>query len=66
MWYSDTVKKWVRCELTFIFMEVSEMKKCNKSEKKGRSENKTTFRIAMVVGGAVLIIVACIAIIVLL
>lgn len=47
-------------------MEVSEMKKCNKNEEKGRSENKTTIRIAMVVGGAVLIIAACIAIIVLL
>lgn len=42
------------------------MKKCNKNEEKGRSENKTTFRIAMIVGGAVLIIAACIAVIVLL
>ena len=42
------------------------MKKCNKNEEKGRFENKTTIRIAMVVGGAVLIIAACIAIIVLL
>lgn len=66
IWYSDTVKKWVRCGLTFIFMEVSEMKKCNKNEEKGRPENKNTFRIAMIVGGAVLIIAACIAIIILL